>query len=346
MTTTLVIKSEEDFLNYAYGVLFQEHEVKTLSFDGWPIVELDIKGKRYHSSLPTKLMEGLIGFQQEVDKAYASLLYGTSNRQKLTNADKDILELVFTIKEGSTGASGGDGGWFNGFWDKLDVVCKDMTGTQKTSILVIVTLAFGGYFATKNFTDAQTKQHAEEQRTEQITALTEMNNKTVEAMRDSLMAKAVELAPTASGTEKVVEHMEEGYKNVVKSVQDADELQIGATKFNKAQIMTISAKPDVVKDVDESVGEFFIDSISKKRSDYLIASVQAVDSELSFNLKVDRDFLKEDENAALHDAFYNETSIKINYQAKLKNGEIAEARLINVIIEDLQQVAQVDVPET
>lgn len=345
MTTPLVINTEEEFLSYAYGVLFEENKVEFLNFNGWPKVNLDIKGERYHSSLPTKLMEGLIGFQQEVDKAYASLLYGASNRQRLTNADKDILELVFTIKEGSTGASSGDGSWFNGFWDKLDVVCNDMTGTQKTSILVIVTLAIGGYFATKTFTDAQTKQHAEEQRTEQITALTDMNNKTVEAMRDSLMSKALELAPASSGAQKVVEHMEEGYKSVVKSVQDADELYIGDTKFNKAQIHTISAKPDVVNEVDEVTGAFFIDSISKKRSDYLNVSVQGVDSELSFNIKVDRSFLKDDENAALHEAFYNETSIKLKYQAKLKNGEIADARLIHVVVDDLKQIAQINLTE-
>ncbi len=62
----------------------------------------------------------------------------------------------------------------------------------------------------------------------------------------ALSKRLVELAPASSGAQKVVEHMEEGYKSVVKSVQDADELYIGDTKFSKAQIHTISAKPDVV----------------------------------------------------------------------------------------------------
>ncbi|TOQ83118.1 hypothetical protein CGG88_03005, partial [Vibrio parahaemolyticus] len=334
MTQVLVIKSEKEFLNYAHGVLVNGEEEQTIKFDGWPTVILDIKGNRYHSSLPTKLMEGLVSFQQEVDKAYTCLQYNTSNRQKLTNADKDILELVFTIKEGSTEASSGGSDWVNGLLDKLDVVFKGMSGRQKTALLALLVLSVTGAYVGVSFLDGQNQVAIEKQksiasvevekeRTEQLKTLTETSNLGVQALRDAVLDKALEESPEQGI--KVVEHIEEGYKNVVKSVPDADQLSIGDTTLSKSDIKRISAKPDVVKDVDESTDVFFIESI-KKKPDYMIVGVVAVDSDLSFNIKVDTSFLMDNEKEALHDAFRDENSINLKYQANLKNGEIVNAR--------------------
>lgn len=351
MTQTLVIKSEQDFLNYAYSVLIKDENEQSINFDGWPTVNLDIKGNRYHSSLPTKLMEGLVSFQQEVDKAYACLQYNTSNRQKLTNSDKDILELVFTIKEGSTGASGGGSDWINGLLDKLDVVFKDMSGRQKTALLALLLLSVTGAYVGVSFLEGQNKVaieqqksitsvEVEKQRTEQIKTLSDTNALSIAALRDAVLNKAMAESPEQGL--KVVEHFEEGYKNVVKSVPDADQMTIGDMTLNKEDIKRISVKPDVVKDVSEAAAAFFVESIKKKR-DYMIVGVIAVDSELSFNIKVDTSFLKDAEKEALHNAFRDEHSIKLKYQANLKNGEIVNARLINVVNET--QIAQVDTTE-
>lgn len=341
MTQTLVIKSEQDFLGYAYGVLFENKEEQSINFDGWPTVNLDIKGNRYHSSLPTKLLEGLVSFQQEIDKAYACLQYDTSNRQKLTNADKDSLELVFTIKEGSTDASGGGSDWLNGVLDKLDVVFKDMSGLQKTALLSLLVLSVTGAYVAESFFDGQNKVAIEEQksaasiesekqRTEQIKTLTEVNALSIDALRHAVLDKSFKESPEKGL--KVVEHIEEGYKNIVKAVPDAEQLAIGDTTFDKSDIKRISAKPDVVKDVEESTASFFIESL-KKKPDYMIAGVVAVDSDLTFNLKVDTSFLQDDEKNAIHNAFRDESSVKLKYQANLKNGEIVNARLIKVVEE-------------
>lgn len=340
--STLIISNEEAFLKYVNSVIVSGEEPRELKFEGWPSINLDIKGERYHSSLPTKLMEGLVSFQNEIDKAYALLSYRSANRQKLTNDDKEKLELVFTIKEGSTGASVDLGGWINGIINKLDVVFEDMTGKQKTGLIALLILSVVGSYTAIDFKQStskaevelakeETAQKAEQERTLQIESLTDSNEKTVQVLRDILLEKAVEESPRRA--KDVVKIVNEGYKEVIKSVQDADQISIGDTTYSNSEIKRISEKPQVVKNVDQQKGDFYIDAIKKKES-YLIVGVSSKADDASFNIKVDTSFLKPEENNALYDAFRDGEAITLDYQANLQNGEILNARLIKVVLEE------------
>lgn len=336
MSDILVVTNERQFLEYIYSVLIDESAIKKIRFDGWPEINLDIKGIRYQSSLPIKLMEGIVGFQQEFDKAYASLMYNTSNRQKLTNTDKDALELVFTIKEGSTSATGGGSEWINGVFDKLDVVFRDMTGRQKMALLALVALAFAGTYIADSYLDNQTKQAMEDakialekERSAQIAGQTAANTSiALEALRLTVVDESLKEVPVAGN--KVIEHIDEGYKGIVRSVPDADKISIGTTTLTKDDIHRISIKPDTVKQVEELTDDFYIESM-KKKNNSLILGVIKINNEDSFNIKADTLFLKEKESLLIHDAFQKDLSIKMNYQAKFKNGEITESRLIRVV---------------
>ncbi|AJR09634.1 hypothetical protein C9J03_16045 [Photobacterium gaetbulicola] len=330
----LVIKTEKDFLKYAMDVLVYDKEEKDIVFDGWPIVDIDIKGDRYHSSLPTKLMESFVGFQQEVDKAYTTLIYDTSNRQKLTNSDKESLELVFTIRKGSTGATS-SGDWFSSICEKLDVVFKDMSGRQKLALLAVVALAISGTYSGTKYMDGQSKEAVEKQRTEQIAlmtkAMSENSQHSVEAMRDVVLAKALEEAPEKG--HRVVAHLDEGYKGIIKAVPDAERVKIGKViKLNNADIKRISTKPDVVTEVKDWTGYFVIESMSNnKAKGYMILGVSPESDDASFSIRVDHSFITNSEKDTLHNAFRDGEPVHLDYQAKLKNGEIAEARLLRVL---------------
>lgn len=348
--TQLVIENEAQFLEYLNGVLCEDKEPKDLRFVGWPSVNIDIKGKRYHSSLPTKLMEGFVTFQQELDRAYALIQYRVANRQKLTNGDKEALELVFKIEEGSTGASSPLGDWINGIIGKLETVFEDMSGKQKTALIALLIFCVTGSYTAVQFAGisskleaevvkAEASTKAEAERTAQITELTETNEATIAALRDIMLKQAVEQSPKRA--RKVVDVMEEGYKNVVRSAQDAEQISIGEAVYSRAQIKAISEKPDIVRDVSEDSGEFYIESIKKKDSNMTVG-VFDVSSEATFNIKIDTSFIEEEERETIHNAFRDNTKVKLHYQANLQNGEIMNARLIKVIPEgDDEQTAGV-----
>ena len=54
----------------------------------------------------------------------------------------------------------------------------------------------------------------------------------------------------------------------------------------------------------------------------------------TFNIKADTSFLEDDERISLYDAFRDNTEVQLEYQANLQNGDIVNARLIKVLLED------------
>ncbi|WP_105200946.1 hypothetical protein [Pseudoalteromonas sp. T1lg10] len=338
--SAFIISDEKTFLEYAHAVIAGQQDATDVKFENWPIISLNIKGKRYHSSLPTKLMEGLVCLQSEINKAYALISYRSANRQKLTNDDKEKLELTFTIKEGSTDTSGNLGDWVNAIINKLDVVLDDMTGKQKTGLIALLILAITGSYSVVEFNDSLQKtkieiakqeasKHQEEQRTEQIIALSETNKTAINALRQQVMEEAIEVSPKRA--KQAVQIVNNGYREVVKSVQDADQMSIGDSTYSNAEIRKISEKPSVTRDVDEDSGDFHIDSIKRKET-HLIVGVTMVGDDVSFNIKVDTSFLKPEESDSLYNAFRDGKPITLDYQANLQNGEILNARLIKVVL--------------
>lgn len=338
--STITINNESAFLEYVHSVITGKREPSDIKFENWPNIDFDIKGDRYHSSLPTKLMEGLVCLQNEIDRAYALINYRNATRQKLTNADKERLELVFEIKEGSTGASVNLGDWVNGILSKLDVVFEDMTGTQKTGIIALLILSVSGAYTASEFIQGANKveielakqattQRIEDNKTQQIEALVGSTNLTVEALRDVVLKEAFTATPKHS--RKVIDIVNNGYKEVVKSVPDAEQLSIGDTTYTHEDIKRISEKPTVVRDVSEENNDFSIDSI-KKKGTYLIVGATIADDDVSFNIKVDTGFLKNEENNLLYDAFRDNKFVNIDYQANLTGGEVQNARLIRIVM--------------
>ncbi|ELV8850525.1 hypothetical protein QNE68_000705 [Vibrio fluvialis] len=362
--SALVINDEETFLDYVYGVLIKNDEPRELVFNGWPQLSIDITGERYHSSLPTKLMEGFLSLQQGIDKAYATLLYDTSNRQKLTNVDKETLELVFKIEEGSTNASGPTGDWLNKILEKLEVVLENMSGKQKTAAIAIVALSVAATIITPSYFDHQTKETQEQTKQVQLQEETKQkeiaknleviraqeNTKQTElvsdiattaildaqAKRDAIVTESIKELPTKAP--KVIQHIDDGFKSVVRSVPDATKLVIGTATLEKEDIDRVSAKPDVVKDVSEKTDVFIIEYIKKRNVtgdlEGLLLGVVNTESDENFTIKVDTAFLKDDESRALYGSFEHSEKIQLNYQAKYKNGDIVEGRLIKVIFPD------------
>lgn len=362
MNLIKVINTEEQFLEYVDGVLNRNKEVEDFRFGAWPEINIDIKGKRYQSSLPVKLMEGFICFQQSVDKAYSTILYDSSSRQKLTSIDKEILELVFTIEKGSTNATGGGGDWLNALFEKLDVVFNGMTGKEKIALIAIVAISIAGTYIGHTYIENQTKQQQEiakveleKERTKQMENSAREHAKTVEALsrahseqikslleqqqsmhlanqrvdilRNSVFISAISEKPDLGL--RVYEHLENGYRDIVKSVPDATKLEIGGAKLSKKDIKNVSKRKEVVRDIKEETKTFTIDSMKKKGAN-IILGVSQPNSEDSVNIKVDTGFLRLAELTKLHQAFEHSEELTLKYQAKYADGQMTEGRLISI----------------
>lgn len=98
----IVIRSEAD----AYEVLERARDQKlgpynSIVFDGWPTLNLYLKGDKFHQSLTPTVMKGLLEFQKGIYRSYAIAKYGNPEK-RLSHIERDELEIRVDVHEGSS----------------------------------------------------------------------------------------------------------------------------------------------------------------------------------------------------------------------------------------------------
>lgn len=73
-----------------------------LEFNGWPTFQMGVNGKDWKSTVPTRVMTPLLDVQKDINRAYANVRYGESNIRRLKDEERDELEIVVKVREGSS----------------------------------------------------------------------------------------------------------------------------------------------------------------------------------------------------------------------------------------------------
>jgi len=139
----LTIRSEEDAWALLERVLtgeeFDEHT--ELEFDGWPVFAMKVRGRDWDSSVPTRVMAPLLEVQRDLNRAFAELRYGSPNLLKLKEDEREQLELVVKVKEGS---SDFEAELATKFTEMAKMAIERMNGTESLIAVLGVALTIGG----------------------------------------------------------------------------------------------------------------------------------------------------------------------------------------------------------
>lgn len=98
----VIIRSEAE----AYDILTKAlagdvPEYDQIIFEGWPTLELYLKGEKFDQSLTPTVMKGLIELQKGIYRAYSVASFGTPNK-RLTDEEKKDFEIKVDVKGGSS----------------------------------------------------------------------------------------------------------------------------------------------------------------------------------------------------------------------------------------------------
>lgn len=137
----LVISSEEDAFYYLKLASEGEFSGKTVSFefDNWPRLDINIKGERYKSTLPTGVMKGLVEYQGVLNRAFA-LLGDHASAKPISESERQDLEVVFEISEGSSDISSLIP---DQLWTIAEQAMLTMSGTELVTTVLGVALIIG-----------------------------------------------------------------------------------------------------------------------------------------------------------------------------------------------------------
>lgn len=103
----LVIRSEDDAWRALEDALSQNvnTNIGSVRFDGWPVFRVDVHGRDWHQTVPTRAMPPLLEVQDVLNRAYAQIRYDEPNTRRLTGEERDTLELVVRVDKGSSDLS-------------------------------------------------------------------------------------------------------------------------------------------------------------------------------------------------------------------------------------------------
>lgn len=176
----LFIRNEDDAwsaLKYALSNNPSLPEDFEIIFDGWPKYDLHVSGKDWNQTVPTRIMGPLLEVQKDLHRAYTSVRYGSENVRKLTEDDREKLELVIKVNEGSSEYDAE-------LWKQLNEVAiaavGRMTGTEIIITVIGLAVVFTGGAVAKHWISTRLKEKESEhqvglsaQETERVRIITE-----------------------------------------------------------------------------------------------------------------------------------------------------------------------------
>lgn len=326
--TEVTIRSESDFLDLAKKVLIDnDSSISKVQFDSWPTIEFYIKGDRYHQSLPISAMEGYVGFQQEIYRLFTDLKYNQPSLNTLKLSDRDDLELVFKILDGSSDTKADGWAVLNKLTDSLEASMAGMDGMEKLILILLLAGLLGGVFCFYlwNKRKADNEQfHALQETTRKVVDASTSNVKTMAQSYEVLLASHPKLNSQHS---KVAQYADQAYSNVLKKVSDADYIRSGNNEFTGAEIKEFSRrKRGESGQRNEKTDIFYIEGIDRPcESEFVTIKTLKKNDSSKVRMKAFNSIIGSDLDDLLK-AFSQGSTVKIRYISSTRGDEEYDAQ--------------------
>lgn len=333
----ILIKNEDDAIKvleayYSGGV--PDDKLIDFEFSGWPSLDVRLVGDKYNGTITPTVMAGFIELQKEVYRTFAYAKYGSFNTNKLTQKERNELELRVSVKEGSSK--------FNIDFQALLVSFMEnsmskLTGKQIVYTVLPIALMFAGNTAYKSFLEDRKnlRSHELELRKEDnnakekkalVDAMTFMSEQ--EIIRLEIMNKIID---SNSYSANVKAHAQNAHIELVKSFKKADTIEIADV------VLDTDEMKELIKNAKKEFNQVRLDGT------YRILTVDSSESEI-FKVKVintitDRHFtalvrdetLQSEYKAIIKNAEWSKKRVDLAITAKEFNDEIKEAVIIKAI---------------
>ncbi|BCH58949.1 hypothetical protein [Agrobacterium vitis] len=145
MTTIITISSEDDAWRVLSDILNDKIDAEDVELDfgdaAWAKVHLNFKGDIFHQTVTASMMRGIVEYQAAFYRTAALLIKDDARVNRLTDQEKDDLELIFKVEEGSSELNADAAEQLKGVLGK----CVDKMGSKQVfaTALVVALLFFG-----------------------------------------------------------------------------------------------------------------------------------------------------------------------------------------------------------
>ncbi|MFP8833459.1 hypothetical protein ACLIJR_04220 [Hydrogenophaga sp. XSHU_21] len=182
-----------------------------IEFDGWPTFQMDIKGRDWDSTVPTRVMTPLLEVQRDINRAYTGVRYGTANLRKLRDDERDELEVVVKVRKGSSLYDAD-------LWKQLSTIAEAAVGRMSGSEIVVTVLGLGLLWAAPSMYKAWLSERQKEKELNQNVQLSQLENQ-----RMQIFAAAMRQQPVLASAQ---EDSEATQNRILKVAKQGDVLGV------------------------------------------------------------------------------------------------------------------------
>jgi hypothetical protein len=298
----LVIRSEDDARNHfeqALAGAFDNLSV-LIKFDGWPSLDIDIEGTRYHSSLPTGVLKALIEYQSAINRAYASIAYGKTAKS-LTEDDRKEVELVFNVQDGSTETEAH-------LWETLSTLgakaIERMTG--KHLVITVLGAAFlaSATYGSVHWMDTQAAIQADASKQLMVAQILNQNEHLAQLQADLTKASY----------------------SLVKGAYDANKISYGDVELSKPQIEAINQRGREATAVHRIDGPYEVVQLKRFDDKWRVVLFSETTGQIQTDLFRGQNAAQCIEEISL--AFAKHTTVELLVLGRYKAGAIQSANIL------------------
>ncbi|MBZ5486898.1 hypothetical protein HW452_05100 [Halomonas aquamarina] len=309
------------------------NDIGNLDFSKWPNLHITIEGDKYHGTITPELAKSLYDFVYQLKRGYAEIKYGTSNLQRLRKKDEALFDsITFKISEGSSDViSKGLERIFEAIAQAIKDGFKDMTPRQKIATIGLVVLIGAGYFAFDSYLDHQ---HAQE-----MAQIGNEAQNSAYAHTERMAELVAEVSGAGARADQAISgfrrHVEEGHRNIVHSVSDADHINYSGQSLNEVDIQRITHEMPVTADSETFTEIVTVEQMKRFVSRQEVrVSFYAPHFDRQITIKYDMGYLGAKKENRLMEAFSDNVrkAVEIEYSAVFNddNGDFIRGTLISI----------------
>lgn len=327
------IKNEDDFIQMLRDFISSQQNDQPLTFpdiqfEGYPTIDFNVKGEHYHSSINSYLNNAISEIIISVQKSYCLIRHNTTNLQRFTSEDKDVSDIIFKIKEGSSEGESDTSGLANIISQFLLNGMNGLHPWQKMTVLLGVLVVLGGLGL--KFLDNQA------QETVTIAKISEKAIDAQNATTEQLIQYIQEKGRTKLSQEVEIQAKlgQDGFLKNVAQDNRAESAKLNHTQLNRTQLDEYRKRTTIQRNKQNKTHKFLIKGIDFYNPTHLetdvTISVIRLEDDAEFSLKTSLNLMGDNEILRLKQALGTDDEVLINYEEIQENKKIVQSQFVRI----------------
>jgi hypothetical protein len=346
MATVVSITSEDDAWRVLSDILNDKVDSDDVELDfgdaKWAKVHLNYRGEIFHQTVTASMMRGLVEYQAAFYRTAALLIKDDARTNRLTDQEKDDLELVFKVEEGSSELNADAAEQLKGVLGK----CVDkMSGKQVLTAVLVVALLFFGSPQVANYLNNDIEKTRIETAFKEETARIEAETKRQEIAsterRDTLQL----IQELMEENKRKTDLLEQAYRESEAARQigelnreAVEEILRNSSKADEVTIQGITLQQSLIREITRSQRSSSKDLVIK--DDFLVVGVVSED-DTSFVVRLERvstgeiivatlddPLISAKHHRAIKQAQWNRTAVKVHMSGRQVGDVYKDAKIL------------------